>query len=76
MYLPALLLSPVVIIIGVLVYLNRFKLFGFTIAFNNRAFGGAGRALEKKSNPRMVITLSIALIAFGLGLGLYGVIGR
>lgn len=74
MYLPALLLSPIVIIIGVIVYLNRFKLFGFTIALNNGAFGDAGRALGKKSNPRMIITLSIALIVFGLGL--YGVIRR
>ncbi|MGJ9425917.1 hypothetical protein ACHABX_08750 [Nesterenkonia halotolerans] len=76
MYLPALLLSPIMILIGILVYLNRFKIFGFTIAFNNRAFGDAGRALAKKSSPKMIIAHSAAIILFGVGLGIYGLIGR
>lgn len=72
--LPALLLSPVAIIVGLFVYLNRFKIFGFTIDFNNRGFGNAGQALQKKPNPRMVTTLSMAFILFGLGLN--DVMGR
>lgn len=76
MYLPALLLSPVMIIIGVLVYLTRFKIYGFTIVFNNRAFGEAGRALEKKSSPKMVIAHAVAILLFGVFLGIYGLVGR
>lgn len=76
MYLPALVLSPVMIAIGIFVYLRRSKIFGLTIAFNNRAFGDAGRALERKSSPKMVIAHSVALIAFGIALGIYGVVGR
>ncbi|EXF23899.1 hypothetical protein BG28_09645 [Nesterenkonia sp. AN1] len=76
MYIPALLLSPLMIVIGILVYLSRFKIFGFTIAFNNKAFGDAGRALEKKSSPKMVVAHSVSLIVFGIALGIYGVLGR
>lgn len=76
MYLPALLLAPIPIFIGAVLIARERSVRGAAASVNERIYGSLGHSVGRRTTPTTVLVTGAAFILFGLGLAIYGIIGR
>lgn len=76
MYLPALLLAPIPIFIGAFLIARKRPVRGAAVSINEKIYGSLGDSVGRRTTPTTVVVTGAAFILFGLGLAIYGFIGR